>query len=77
MTASPATSEIQAEEIARVAALQDELHLALPDVDVDTIKRWVGEVWSAFRNATVRDFVPLLVRREVLAELSPRGTATS
>ena len=74
MTASPAAAEIQPKELDQLVALETELHHALPGVEDAEIKRTVGQVWATFRNARVRDFVPLLVRREVLAKFRQRRT---
>jgi hypothetical protein len=73
---SPPRPTISDDEISRVVALEHELERALPDVDEATIRRCVGRVWAGFRNARVRDFVPLLVRRQVVAELRPRQSSS-
>jgi hypothetical protein len=69
-------SDVQPKEIAAINELQTELQRSMPELDEQTIKSCIGTVWSSFRTARVRDFVPLLVRREVLAELKPRRTAS-
>jgi hypothetical protein len=66
-TASRTT--ISGDEIARVVELEHELQRTLPDIDPQRIRHCVGGVWARFKDATVRDFVPLLVRREVVAQL--------
>ena len=70
--ASPVAGETKPKELDQLDALETELQQALPGVEGADIKRAVGQVWASFRNARVRDFVPLLVRREVLAQLRHR-----
>jgi hypothetical protein len=70
MVISPSAIEISDDEIARVVALGDELTHSLPNVEPEAVKRSVGRAWASFRNARVRDFVPLLVRRQVVDELT-------
>jgi hypothetical protein len=73
VTASPDT-DLQPVEVTAIADLEDELRVVLPDVDDSDITSVVDRVWDSFRNAKVRDFVPVLVRRQVLDELrSPAG----
>jgi hypothetical protein len=52
-----------------MVTLEEELDDALPGVDPATIRQSVGRAWASFRNARVRDFIPVLVRRQVLTEL--------
>jgi hypothetical protein len=70
--AAPPRTVISGEEIHRVVALEHELERTLSDVDDAVIRRSVGRAWASFRNARIRDFVPLLVRRQVLSELRSR-----
>jgi hypothetical protein len=67
MPSSP--SNVLDEEVHRIVDLEHELAMALPDVDEVTVRQTVGRIWTTFRNAKVRDYVPLLVRRQALAEL--------
>lgn len=57
-----------------------ELHLAFPSVPIDQVTILVECLWSHFDGAAVRDFVPLLVRKqakeELLDLLGPQAEAT-
>jgi hypothetical protein len=46
-----------------------ELHLEFPSVPMDQVTILVECLWSHFDGASVRDFVPLLVRRQAKEEL--------
>ena len=46
-----------------------ELHLEFPSVPMDQLTILVECLWSHFDGASVRDFVPLLVRRQAREEL--------
>jgi hypothetical protein len=73
VTASP-DIDLQPVEVTAIADLEDELRVVLPDVDDSDITHVVDRVWDSFRDAKVRDFVPVLVRRQVLDELrTPAG----
>ena len=54
-----------------------ELHVEFPSMPVDQVAILVECLWSHFDGATVRDFVPLLVRKQAQEELRdhlrPRG----
>jgi hypothetical protein len=57
-----------------------ELHVQFPSVPVDQVKILVDCLWAHFDGALVRDFVPLLVRKQAQEELRdhlrPRVEAT-
>lgn len=57
------------EEVHRIVQLEAELKDAFPHLDDVTIRRAVGHIWNQYNHAPVRDFVPLLVRRQALTEL--------
>jgi hypothetical protein len=71
----PAVDEGQARR-----AVELELHVEFPSVPIDQVTILVECLWSHFDGATVRDFVPLLVRKqgmeELLDHLGPRAEAT-
>jgi hypothetical protein len=60
-------------------SVERELHVQFPSVAVDHVKILVECLWSHFEGAPVRDFVPLLVRKqateELLDHLGPRAEA--
>ncbi len=57
-----------------------ELHAEFPSVPIGQVRILVECLWSHFDGAAVRDFVPLLVRKqakeELLDLLGPRAEAT-
>jgi len=53
------------DEAKRIAELERELERAYPQVPVDKVRTAVEQAWMTYVHAPVRDFVPLLVRREV------------
>lgn len=55
-----------------MVSLEEELDRTIPEVDRGTIRQCVGRAWASFRDARVRDYIPVLVRRQVLAELRRR-----
>jgi len=61
--------------------VERELHVAFPSVPADQVTILVECLWSHFDAAPVRDFVPLLVRKqakeELLDHLGPRGGLAS
>ena len=57
------------EEVHRIVELEAELKDAFPHLDEVTIRRAVGHIWNQYNRAPVRDFVPLLVRRQAFTEL--------
>lgn len=60
-------------------SVERELHVQFPSVAVDQVAILVDCLWSHFDGAPVRDFVPLLVRKqaveELLDHLGPRAAA--
>ena len=50
-------------------SIELELHLEFPSVPIDQVTILVECLWSHFADAPVRDFVPLLVRRQAKEEL--------
>ena len=46
-----------------------ELHVEFPSVPVDQVRVLVECLWSHFDGAPVRDFVPVLVRKQAKEEL--------
>ena len=60
-------------------SVERELHVQFPSVAVDQVAILVDCLWSHFDGAPVRDFVPLLVRKqaveELLDHLGPRAGA--
>jgi len=53
----------------RLGATQRELRLEFPSVTPDEIDMLVEGIWMHYETARVRDFVPLLVRRQAREEL--------
>ena len=53
------------EEARSIAELERELERAFPQVPGDKVRTAVEQAWMQYLHAPVRDFVPLLVRREV------------
>jgi hypothetical protein len=49
----------------KLIELERELELAYPRVPVDKVRAAVENTWMQYLHAPVRDYVPLLVRREV------------
>jgi hypothetical protein len=54
-----------AEEARTIADIERELERAFPLVPSDKVRTAVEQAWMQYLHAPVRDFVPLLVRREV------------
>ena len=56
-----------------------ELHVEFPSVPIDQVTVLVRCLWAHFDDAPVRDFVPLLVRKQAREELRdhlpPEGPA--
>lgn len=50
-------------------SIERELRLEFPSVPTDQVTILVQCLWSHFDGASVRDFVPLLVRRQAREEL--------
>ncbi|MFI5042610.1 MAG: three-helix bundle dimerization domain-containing protein [Acidimicrobiales bacterium] len=53
------------EEGRKILELEQELERSFPQVPVDKVRTAVEQAWMKYLHAPVRDFVPLLVRREV------------
>ena len=53
------------EEARSIAEIERELERAFPQVPGDKVRTAVEQAWMQYLHAPVRDFVPLLVRREV------------
>lgn len=68
-----------ADEAHLKASVAHELHGRFPSVDVDQVTILVDCLWSHFNGARVRDFVPILVRKQAVEELrdhlGPRAVA--
>jgi hypothetical protein len=56
----------QTEEIHALAALEDRLRGRFPDAPPESIKKVVDEVHHQFDGRPIRDFIPVLVEREVV-----------
>jgi hypothetical protein len=54
-----------AEEARSIADIGRELERSFPQVPSDKVRTAVEQAWMQYLHAPVRDFVPLLVRREV------------
>jgi hypothetical protein len=52
------------EEGRKILALERELERSFPQVPGDKVRTAVEQAWMKYLHAPVRDFVPLLVRRE-------------
>ncbi len=57
------------DEATRLDALVRELIHAFPQTPPDRVRRVVLDSWQEFLGASVRDFVPLLVRRRAASRL--------
>jgi hypothetical protein len=53
------------EEARTIVEIEHELERAFPHVPVDKVRTAVEQAWMQYLHAPVRDFVPLLVHREV------------
>jgi hypothetical protein len=53
------------EEARSIADIERELERAFPQVPTDKVRTAVEQAWMQYLHAPIRDFVPLLVRREV------------
>jgi len=53
------------EEARTIHEIERELERDFPRVPVDKVRTAVEQAWMQYLHAPVRDFVPLLVRREV------------
>lgn len=49
--------------------VQRELHAEFPSVSDDQVTALVECLWTHFEGAPIRDFVPLLVRKQAREEL--------
>ncbi len=58
-----------AEEARTIVELERELSAAFPQLGVDKVQAVVEQEWMAYLHAPIRDFVPLLVRRQVESNL--------
>ena len=58
-----------ADEARSIVELGHELVHAFPALPADKVRTAVEQAWMDFLHAPVREFVPLLVRRQVVAEL--------
>ncbi len=56
----------QTEEIRALDELADRLHTRFPDTPTERIKRVVSQVHHQYDGSPIRDFIPVLVEREVL-----------
>jgi hypothetical protein len=52
-------------EARKIAEVERELERAFPQVPVDKVRTAVEQAWMTYLHAPVRDFVPLLVGRQV------------
>jgi hypothetical protein len=58
-----------AEEARHLAAVARELERTFPTIAPERVRSTVQQTWMQYLEAPVRDFVPLLVRREAVAQL--------
>ncbi len=58
------------DEARTINEIERELVQSFPQVPVDKVRTAVEHAWMAYLHAPVRDFVPLLVRREVWSWLN-------
>jgi hypothetical protein len=57
------------DEVQRMNVIVTDVCRAFPGMSSAQVELIVLEHWRAFRDAQVRDFVPLLVRRRVVSHL--------
>lgn len=57
------------DEARQIVDLERELQRAFPQVPLDKVRVQVEQTWMKYLHAPVRDYVPLLVSREVRAWL--------
>ena len=57
------------DEAQRLDALVRELRNAFPDLPAEQVHSVVLDTWQHFLGAPIREFVPLLVRRQVITRL--------
>jgi hypothetical protein len=57
------------EEAKRLLQLEHELEASFPQVPVDKVHTVVESEWMRYLHASVRDFVPVLVRRAASGQL--------
>jgi hypothetical protein len=62
----------QTEELRALDALADRLRGRFPDAPPESIKKVVDEVHQQFDGRPIRDFIPVLVEREVVDHLMVR-----
>jgi hypothetical protein len=58
-----------AEEVKHLHALEQELQATFPDIPADKVNTAVEHKWLEFLHAPIRDYVPLLVKRQAIDEL--------
>jgi hypothetical protein len=63
----------QTEEIHAIHALADRLRDRFPDAPPESIKNAVDEVHHQFDGRPIRDFIPVLVEREVADRFRAAG----
>lgn len=64
---------MRVEEVRALDELADRLHTRFPAIPTDGIKHMVEEGYHQFDSSLVRDFIPVLVEREVTEQLrAPR-----
>ena len=61
----------QAEEIRAIDQLQDRLRERFPDVEPEGLKQMVSKVHHQYDGSPIRDFIPVLVEREVSEHFRP------
>ena len=65
----------QTEEIHAMDELADRLRGRFPDARPDRIKEAVARVHHQYDGSPIRDFIPVLVEREVVDQLRSGATA--
>jgi hypothetical protein len=63
------------EELRAIDALATRLRAKYPETEPDEVRRLVVQVHHQYDGSRIRDFVPVLVEREVSDDLRARRTA--
>ncbi|WP_164519615.1 three-helix bundle dimerization domain-containing protein [Nocardioides ferulae] len=69
MTTLPRPRDPQDHEQKQILRLHESLHERLPDHPVEAIEEQVARVYEEYRDCRVREFLPILVEREVMNRL--------
>ena len=70
MTTLPHPREPADHEQKQILRLHESLHQRLPDQPVEAIEEQVARVYEEYRDCRGRDFLPILVEREVMSRLT-------